>query len=117
MLSGDTAAGRWWKLDEDFGAIISVQETQTGHPIARLVHDSRVRAVAISREGSWIATVSDGKVFLWTWSQTGLIELTCSLIAGNLTPDEWKAHKLEELGLGPHRLTCPGFPFLSTPKR
>ncbi len=78
MLSGDTAAGRWWKLDEDFGEVISVQETQTGHPIARLVHDSRVRAIAISRQGSWIATVSDGKVFLWTWSHTGLIDLTCS---------------------------------------
>ncbi len=118
-LSGDSDGGPWWKLDLDtaFGSEIEVQEKLTGHKVAGLVHDSGVDAVAISRQGNWIGTVSNRRVFLWTWSQAGLIDLTCTLIAGNLTPEEWKAHKLEELGLGPHRLTCPGFPFLSTPKR
>ena len=118
-LSGDSDGGPWWKLDLDsaFGSEIEVLEKLTGHKVAGLVHDSDVDAVAISRGGNWIGTVSDRRVFVWAWSQPGLIELTCTLIAGNLTPDEWKAHKLEELGLGPHRMTCPGFPFLSTQER
>jgi len=118
-LSGDADGGDWWKINlkQRFGTVIKVLEKTTEHPIAGLGHDSRVHAIAISRHGNWIGTVTDQKVFLWTWSQTGLIELTCALIAGNLTPEEWKAHKLEELGLGPHRLTCPGFPFLSQQER
>jgi hypothetical protein len=114
-LSGDADGGEWWKFDVDswFGKDMELQEKVTGHTVARLEHDVDVDAVAISRRGNWIGTVSARKVFLWTWSQTGLIELTCGLIAGNLTAAEWKEHHLEELGLGPHRLTCPGSPFLS----
>ena len=118
-LSGDFDAGPLWniKFSREFPSKIDVLDKVTELLVIRLVHDLRVHAIAISRQGNWIGTVSGRKVFLWPWSQTSLIKLTCALIAGNLTPEEWMAHKLEKLGLGSHRLTCPGFPFLSAPKR
>jgi len=72
----------------------------SGHRVAGLVHESKVHAISISRDGNWIATASDDRqVFLWPWNQKGLIDLTCTLVPRNLTSEEWKALKLEAHGL------------------
>jgi WD40 repeat protein len=112
-LSGDANGGDWWTVDLDIlnstSPILKITERVTGHLVAELEHPSDVNALAISRQGNWIAAVTraDKAVFLWPWSQDGLIALACGLVPGNLTPETWKERHLEELGLGPYRPTCP----------
>jgi WD40 repeat protein len=119
-LSGDGDGGAWWTLDLKTldEPVVNLNETLTGHKVAELEHDSPVRAVAISRQGNWVATASDdGKLFLWPWNQEKLLQLTCSLLPENLTPHEWDARHLEKLGLGPYRATCGNLPLRSAADR
>jgi WD40 repeat protein len=114
-LSGEGDGGEWWTLvASDIGttADLEISERRTGHTVARLVHDDVVHSVAISSQGNWIATASgDRDIFLWPWSQEGLIKLTCARLPRNLTRQEWKSKNLEAIGFGPYQRTCPNLPW------
>src|SRR5262249_7372203 len=115
QLSGEGDGGEWWTLDAsdiDNTADLPILERRTGHKVAVLAHDGTVHAVAISREGNWIATASgDHDILLWPWDQKTLIELACARLPRNLTREEWQRHNLEELEFGSYRATCPNVAF------
>ncbi|WNG59069.1 hypothetical protein F0U59_33325 [Archangium gephyra] len=83
-------------------------EAATGRRLARLPHTSRVLAVAFSQDGTRVATASeDGSARVWPVRPEDWIQVACSLLPRNLSPQEWPA---DVAVVVPYRKTCSGLP-------
>jgi WD40 repeat protein len=78
----------------------------TGQPGAVLEgHDAYVVALAISRDGTRLASGSwDGKVMVWDARVDAWHLRACEIANRQLTPREWTAHVGDEV---PYRAVCP----------
>ena len=112
--SGDMSGGAWTIDKNSFNTLVlNIHETENWRLVAGLKQTSRIKSVAISRRGTWIAvktvgTGNDDEVFIWPWTYR-LSDRACELLPRNLTATEWNKYVLD-LGLGTHKKTCGNLP-------
>ncbi len=79
-----------------------IWDVSSGEKLHELPHDDGVLAVDFSPDGSKVLTCSfDGKAWIRPVSYEDLIEQACDCMAENLTIEEWRRYKIENVR------TCP----------
>jgi WD40 repeat protein len=81
-------------------------EAATGQEIARMDQEGRVDVVRFSPDGKWLATAGQEHAALWLWRREDIIDVACTRLRRNLSPDEWMA----VLGNESYSKSCPQLP-------
>ena len=85
-----------------------VWDSQSGDEIARLNHDSDVRAVSFSPDGRYVATASYDTTAEIRYVFTGdIIKQACQRLTRNLSVREWRRY----IGDEPYQKTCDNLPY------
>jgi WD40 repeat protein/CHAT domain-containing protein len=106
--------GRWLATQGDrtnsvsaweYSSIVRFWATTTKEEVARITFEEPVRAITLSPNGEWLATVTvDNTARLWGWWTEDLIAEACTRLPRNLTQEEWNQYFSDE----PYQATCPG---------